>query len=77
MCMHYAYLKSFIPFLDCSFVVTRMGFEKVHILFGKFVFASETPHRRISELPGKDIANAEHQSFNSVTPTRAGLARSA
>jgi hypothetical protein len=39
-------LKSLIPFLDCCFVVSRVTFEKVHILFGKSAFASEAAHRR-------------------------------
>ena len=54
-----AYLKSLIPFFDRCFIITCMRFEEIHILFGKFIFASEAAHRRSTKLPEKTVANAE------------------
>lgn len=65
-CTH---LKPLIPLLDCCFVVSGMRFEKIHILFGKFVFASEATHRRSFKLPEKTVANGESHCINSIITT--------
>lgn len=36
-----------------------MRFKEIHILFGKFIFASEAAHRRSTKLPEKTVANGE------------------
>ena len=54
-----AYLKSFIPFFDRCFVITCMRFKEIHILFGKFIFASEAAHRSSTRLPEKTDVNAK------------------
>jgi hypothetical protein len=36
-----------------------MRFKEIHILFGKFIFASEAAHRRSTKLPEKIVANGE------------------
>ena len=54
-----AYLKSLIPFFDRCFIITCMRFKEIHILFGKFIFASEAAHRRSTKLPEKTVTNGE------------------
>jgi hypothetical protein len=44
--------------------------EEVHILFGKFVFASEAAHCRSFELPAKTVENEEYERINLITRTR-------
>jgi len=38
------YFETFVPFLDGRFVVSRVRFQKVHVLLGQLVFATETTH---------------------------------
>lgn len=38
------YFKSFVPFLYSRLVVSRVRFQKIHILFAQLIFAPETAH---------------------------------
>lgn len=47
----YTYLETLVPFFYGGLIVRCMGFEEIHVLFGKFIFADETTH----DDPCKDI----------------------
>lgn len=38
------YFETFVPFFDGRFVVSRVRFQEIHVLFGQLVFATETAH---------------------------------
>jgi hypothetical protein len=40
-----SHLEALIPLLDGGLVVAGVRFEELHVFFGQFFFAPETPHR--------------------------------
>jgi len=39
------YLEALVPLLDGGLVVASVSLEELHVFFGQFFFAPETPHR--------------------------------